>query len=197
MRSASFSGGRRLALAAGITAVAVTGVAGLASAALFTDSDTIGGNSATTGTVILDTATPTKTAWDIPNMAPGDVELFTVDVINKGSLGLRYAISSTSDNKDNKGLAEQLDAAVAFAADAKGCQSADFVRAAAYTGPLSALSLGSKATGSDDGDRDLKAGASEVMCVQLSLDSATTDEFQQATTGTTLTFDTEQTANNA
>lgn len=192
----SSTGGRRVALGAGVVAIAVTGVAGLASSALFTDNDVVGGSKVTTGTVVLDT-NPTSTVWKVPNMAPGDIEYSGIDVVNSGSLELRYAVESKSDDADGQGLAAQLDAAVASAAKGADCTVVDYAKADVYSGKLSGLFVGDKLTGGNAGDRVLKAGTDEQLCVQLSLPIATDDSYQDATTGTTLTFFSEQTVNNA
>ena len=63
---------RRLALGVGAASVAIVGVAGLASSALFTSQDTSTGNSFTTGTVAINTGAGTA-VFTVANMAPGDV----------------------------------------------------------------------------------------------------------------------------
>lgn len=193
MTSAS---GRRMALGAGVVAIAVTGVAGLASSALFTDNDVVSGSKVATGTIVLDT-NPTSTVWKVPNMAPGDVDYSGIDVVNSGSLELRYALTSDSDNADRQGLADKLDAAVVPAAKGADCTKADYATSPIFSGKLSGLFVGDKTTGGQTGDRVLAAGTDEQLCVKLSLNTDADNSFQDATTGTTLTFHSEQTANNA
>ena len=50
--------------------------------------------------------------------------------------------------------------------------------------------------GAQAGDRTLAGAASEVLCFQAALPSATTSTYQGATTTATFTFSAEQTQNN-
>ena len=56
--------------------------------------------------------------------------------------------------------------------------------------------LGDAAQGAQAGDRTLAAGASEVLCAQVTLPTSTGNTFQNLTTTATLKFDAEQTTNN-
>jgi hypothetical protein len=56
--------------------------------------------------------------------------------------------------------------------------------------------IGDSAAGQQTGDRTLAAGGSEVLCLQVSLPSATGNTYQAKTTTATFTFDAEQTTNN-
>ena len=56
--------------------------------------------------------------------------------------------------------------------------------------------LGDAAQGAQAGDRTLAAGASEVLCAQVTLPTSTGNTFQNLTTTATLKFDGEQTTNN-
>jgi spore coat-associated protein N len=184
--------GRRLTLGIGVVALAVTGVTGLASAALFTDNDTVTGNSVATGTVDLGVA-PASAAWGVGAVAPGWSDTYAIQVNNLGSLGLRYAVTSSSTNVDGKGLAGQLDAAVSTAGSVPACSGADFVTSPLYSGKLSGLVLGNPAAGQQSGDRAVSAASGEVLCVKLSMPKTVADNaFQGAETFTTLTFSSEQ-----
>ena len=184
--------GRRLALGIGTVALAATGVAGLATAALFTDSQNVTANSTTTGTVKLGVA-PATAAWTVTGVAPGWSSTYGIQVDNTGSLALRYAVTSSSTNPDTKALATQLDAAVVAAPSTAGCASADYTTSPLYAGKLSGLATGSPAAGPQAGDRQVSANAGEALCVRLSMPKTANDNpFQGATTVTTLTFDAEQ-----
>ena len=61
---------------------------------------------------------------------------------------------------------------------------------------LNGAAVGSSAQGANAGDRNLAAGASEVLCFRVSLALSTGNAFQGATSAATFTFDAEQTANN-
>ena len=188
--------GRRLILGVGTAALAVSGVAGLATAALFTDSQTVTANSATTGTVKLGVA-PAAAAWSVTGVAPGWSGVYGIQVDNTGSLALRYAVTSSSTNPDAKALATQLDAAVVAAASTAGCASADYVTSPLYAGKVSGLAMGNPAAGPQTGDRQVPANTGEALCVRLSMPKTANDNpFQGASTVTTLTFDAEQVVHN-
>lgn len=188
---------RRLVLGLGAASVAFVGVAGLASSALFTSQDTSTGNSFTSGTVAINTGSGAA-VFTAANMAPGDVNYGKVPVANAGSLQMRYAMSSSSTNADSKGLASTLTAKVVAISSAATCnQSAISGGTPIYSGLLSSAAFGSIAAGAQAGDRTLAAGASEALCVEVTFPVAATNGVQGASTSTTLTFDAEQTLNNA
>ena len=196
--------GRRLwqsgitfAVATATLAIAVTG-------AIFTDTDSRGSNTFSTGTVDISSGATTAIV-SFSNMAPGDTTgPQTVTVSNDGSLQLRYAVTSTATDTDAKGLAGELDLTVwAESSEVGGtagtCETP--------TSPLyDALALGTTtgtnvvgdpAQGADTGDRTLDAGISETLCFQVDLSSTTGNSFQDATTTATIDFVGEQTTNNA
>lgn len=188
-----------------LTGLAVLGVAGvgvtsLVTGAFFTDSQSVGGNSITTGSVDIG-VTPTEAAVTLPTMAPGDSITAPIAVKNNGSLALRYSLLSTSDATDANFLAAQLDMTVKTGVTT--CTTAGFsaTGAVAYgPGDFGSTSgtkvLGDAATGSNTGDRTLSAGASETLCLQVSLPSSTGNTYQAKTTTATFRFDAEQTVNN-
>jgi len=190
---------RRTALAAGVIAVAVAGVAGLASSALFTDSASVTGNSFTAGTVSIANGTGTA-AFNVSGLAPLSVEYGTVTVDNDGSLGLRYAVTASTTNADSKGLASALQVTAKAIATTDTCNAAVFAdpaNVAIYSGSLADFALGDSATGAQAGDRALGASDSEVLCLKIALPSTGSDNaLQGSTTSATFTFDAEQTANN-
>ena len=176
---------RRVALGAGVVALSVAGLAGLASSALFTSTDFTSADTYVTGTVVLSTA-GTAEAISLPNMAPGDSASRKFVVKNDGSLQYRYAVSSTSTG------AELSAAAVAVLVSGTCDKPGDEL----YKGSLADLRLGDKKTGADEGDRVLAAATDESLCLTVSLPTATGNDLQGKSNATTLTFDAEQTANN-
>ncbi len=190
---------RRTALAAGVLSVAVVSVAGLASSALFTSTDSISGSDFVAGTIDI---TDNDATFELTNteLAPGTVDFNKIVIDNDGSLGLRYVMTSVSANADGKGLRDQLElTVVATAADASCDAAAVAAGSPIYTGSLSAAAFGSTATGADSGDRELAANTSEALCMQVEFPNGTAavdNAFQGSTTSTTLTFDAEQTINN-
>jgi len=183
---------RRVGLFIAIVATGALAVAGVvASLALFTDSDALGANAFTTGTIILGLS-PTTALLTSSALMPGDNVNGTLVVTNSGTGALRYAMSSSSTNTDGKALATQMTMIV----KTLGTSCAAFDGTPLYTGALSAAAFGSNAAGAQAGDRTLAAAASETLCFRASLALATGNTFQNATTTTTFTFDSEQTANN-
>ena len=184
-----------------LVALGSTGLAVVGSGAVFTDTKTIGANTFTTGTVKLAT-TPTTAAVTLTNMAPGDSKVGSITVNNTGSLAQRYAVVSTADNTDGKGLAAQLQMTVKTGVTA--CTSAGFATdgTVVYTTSVFGTTAGTKvigdsAQGFQTGDRTLAATATESLCVLVSLPLTTGNGFQNATTTAAFTFNAEQTANNA
>ena len=188
---------RRVVLGAGALAVAFVGAAGIASSALFSDTDTSAGNAFTAGTVDINTGGGAS-VFTVSNLAPGTVSYGKLPVANDGSLELRYAVTSSSTNTDSKALAAQLDAkVVAIASDATCNAAAISGGTAIYDGKLGSLALGDSAAGAQGGDRVLAAASSEALCVQVAFPGASGNSYQGASTSTTVTFAAEQTANNA
>ncbi len=183
---------RRAYLFAALIAAAAMAAAGVASSlATFTDSDALGANTFTTGTVALGLS-PTTALLTSSALMPGDTVNGSLVVTNSGTAQLRYAMSSSSTNSDSKGLAAQMTLTV----KTLGTSCAAFDGTTLYSGALSAAAFGSNATGAQAGDRTLNGAASETLCFRAALALGTSNAFQNATTTTTFTFDSEQTANN-
>lgn len=181
-------------LAAASAAVAVS-----FTAAVFTDSDDSTVSPIVSGTV--DLTTGASVDFSLTNMAPGDsASVQQLTVTNGGSLALRYALTSTTDEDT---LAAELDLDVwdeSTEPSADGtCQ--DVTPASyLYQGLIGSTGgtavFGDPSTGDDTGDRTLAAAANEVLCFDVSLPIGTGNTAQGQTTNVTFTFDSEQTANN-
>ena len=109
------------------------------------------------------------------------------------------AVSSTATNADGKGLKDQL--VLTIKSGVTTCSNAAWGAdgSVLYTGDLDGTTgvlIGDPATGADPGDRNLLAGASEVLCFNVTLPLSTGTAFQAATSTATFTFDAEQTKNN-
>lgn len=169
--------------------VAMSGAA--ISLAQFTDSEALGGNSLSTGTIDL-SLSPTTALFTASAMMPGDAVNGTLVVSNAGTGQLRYAMTSSATNADGLGLATLLTLAVREVGS--GC--------AAFDGPLvsggilSGAAFGDPAQGADGGDRVLAGATSETLCFRASLPLTVPASIQGAATTVTFTFDAEQTANN-
>jgi predicted ribosomally synthesized peptide with SipW-like signal peptide len=189
----------RLRLVAGAISLvtATAGLAGVATNAWFTDTDTITANTFSSGTVSL-TATPATSALTLTNMAPSDTVTAPITVTNAGTLAQRYAVTSgTTENT----LAAQLD--LTIKSGVTTCTTGAFGASGTIIyGPADLGSttptkvVGDSAVGSQAGDRPLAVSANEVLCLQVSLPLGTNDTFQSLTSTATLTFNAEQTINN-
>lgn len=190
-----------------LTAVMLTGVVALATFgtfALFTTQETAGANAFSTGTVDL-TTTPASTVMSLSGMVPGDtVSDNPITASNTGTSELRYSVSSTATNADGLGLKDQLVMTVKtidVTTPETPCDNFDGTQL--YTGDLDSTAgriIGDPASGQDGvagtgGDRTLASNASETLCFEVNLPTATGNEYQNASTDATFTFDAEQTAN--
>ena len=185
----------------GLLMIGLLSTGGLAgTAALFTDTQAVGANTFTTGTLDLSTA-PLTAIVTFSAMAPGQETVGPVTVTNGGSLEMRYAISSvTTENV----LAAQLDFTVwdeAAESVVDGTCDAN-APATVLHGPLDVGStsginvVGDPTSGAQAGDRVVAASANEVLCFKASLPLATDNSFQGLTSTATFNFAAEQTANN-
>ncbi len=187
---------------AGILAIGVlsAGVR-LATQALFTDTVSVGANTFTTGTVDIAT-TPATALVTFSDMAPGDKITAAIEVSNDGTLELRYAVESTTDEDV---LAAQLDMTVRGpAAASTGCDDSGFgtfgtgvMYGAGDLGSTAGINLiGDPAQGAQANDRTLASLASEFLCFQVELPLATGNSFQGLTSTAIVAFISEQTVNN-
>ena len=184
-------------LTIGVLAVGVR----VATQALFTDTQSVGANTFSTGTVDLATS-PTSALVTLSAMAPGDKIVAPIQVSNSGTLEFRYAVRSTTTENV---LAGELDLTVRGpSAASTGCDIAGFgsfgsgvLYGGADLGSTGGTNLiGDPTQGSDSGDRTLAASASEYMCFQVELPIGATNAAQGLTSTATIDFISEQTANN-
>lgn len=188
------NGGRILA------SIAVLAVAGtifaFGSLALFTDQETVTGNAFSTGTIDL-VATPATAVVTAADMAPGDQVTAELDVANSGTLEFRYSATSTTTEDV---LASELELSIKTGVTT--CDDANWTTDGTdlYSGVLGTMAgvvlVGDPAQGTQAGDRVLAAGASEVLCVNVTLPLSAGSAAEGQTTTATFTFDAEQTANN-
>ena len=177
------------------TAVATTVTA--ATGAIFTDTQSVGGNVFSTGSVDISTS-PTSAVVTVTDMAPGDQVTNPITVSNAGSLQLRYAIQATSTEDV---LAAQLDATIKVGVTT--CDNSGFgVDGTVLYGPGDLGStagsnlVGDPTQGAQAGDRTLNASANEILCINVSLPLSTSSAFQSLSTTASFNFIGEQTANN-
>jgi spore coat-associated protein N len=178
----------------------VVSIALVGAIALFTDQETNPTNSFSTGTLDL-AIDPATAMFTVSAMAPGDVEYSGIQVTSSGSMGLRYAVSTTADG--NSTLDEQLDLTVdvvtSWGVDTTWYTADDVVGEANVYGPdgvLSSAAIGDPTQGVDAGDRTLAAAANERLRFKVTLPLSTDNSYQNATCTVAFVFDAEQTSNN-
>jgi hypothetical protein len=174
-----------------ILTAALSGVSALIllAAALYTDTASNG----------LDVnSSPTTVALTTTNMVGGSSVTGTLQVLNSGSLAMRYAIKSTTTENV---LADQLD--LTIKSGVSTCNTANFgLSGSVLYGPddlgkTTGLNLvGDPAQGAQSGDRTLAGNANETLCLQVKLPVATGATYQGRTTTATIALIAEQTANN-
>ena len=179
-------------LVAGVLALGVVGAS-----ALFTKAASSTSNMFTSGSVNL-SVTPGTAIVSMSSMMAGDSATGPVTVTNTGTGALRYTIKSTTTENT---LAGQLTLTVK--SGVATCDTANFAASGAVLyGPAALGSatginvVGDPAAGSQAGDRPLAAGASEVLCMQVTLPLSTDSTYQNRTTTATFDFSAEQTMNN-
>ena len=176
----------------------LAGLGGLAGYAVFTDTASVGGNTFTTGTVLIST-TPTTALVTFSDMAPGDSVQPNAGIVitNGGTLALRYAITSTTTEDV---LAAALDLTIRAIDTEATIACDDFTGAILYatadlgsTGGINVV--GDPAQGDQGADRVLAASASETLCFRVALPLSATGP-EGTTTTATFAFQAEQTKNN-
>jgi hypothetical protein len=191
---------RRLVATAGIVGLSVIALGSLSTGAFFTDQTSVDSADITTGSVKINTNPTTAATLDFAatNMAPGDSAYKKLQVLNDGSLALRYS----ADGSASAALGGQLEvtvymlptAATACTAGSVAALTPLFAPAPLGTGPTQLF--GNPATGADTGDQVLSAGSQDGLCIVATLPTTTGNAFQDTTTTLSFHFDAEQTANN-
>ncbi|HEX5824802.1 MAG TPA: TasA family protein [Candidatus Limnocylindrales bacterium] len=182
---------RRRGIVALLGAVSLLTIgAGSMSLAQFTDTDASTW-SFTAGTIDISTSPTVLTA--VNNMMPGANATQALTVTNGGSGDLRYAISVAATNP----LGTALQLTIKGPDGGVGASCALFNGASILVATtLNGAAVGNPVQGAHAGDRNLLAGANEVLCLRVSLPLTTGNASQGASSTATFTFDAEQTANN-
>lgn len=185
-------------------AVAGATLAVVATGALFTDSQSVGGNTFETGDVEITTSVTTDlVSYTSPKMMPGDSVVDLLTVTNGGTVEMRYAATSTTDEDT---LAAQLDLVIWDEAEETSsgdstCDSTPPATTLYATGDLGSTTgvnvIGDPAQGANTGDQVLAAAATQDLCFKVSLPSSTGNTYEALSTTATFAFEAEQTANNA
>ena len=189
---------RRLVATAGIVGLSVIALGSLSTGAFFTDQTSVDSADITTGSVKINTNPNATLDFAATNMAPGDSAYKKLQVLNNGSLALRYS----ADGSATAALGGQLEVTVyMLPTAATACTPASV---ASLTPLFNAAPLGTGTTqlfgdptpGADTGDQVLSAGGQDGLCVVAELPTGTGNAFQNTTTTLSFHFDAEQTANN-
>lgn len=184
----------------GVSAVSLTS---LASTALFTSTQSTSASVVTSGSVDLTLGGSAATTLAVSAMAPGDAKYGVVSVQNSGSQESRYSAKATWSA--GNALTSALTLSVRSIASAGATCDATLAwgtadlatNANAASNATTAALFGSATAGQQTGDRTLGAASTEYLCVRLALPSAAGNSVANLTSNLTLTFDAEQTANNA
>lgn len=195
--AASSNGGTAVKILATIAVLAMAGgIFTISSLALFTDSESVAGNSFAAGSVDL-VATPASAVVTASAMAPGDQQTASLVVANSGTLELRYAVTSTTTEDV---LAGQL--ALTIKSGVTTCDEANWATdgTVLYSGVLGTAAtttiFGDVTQGAQAGDRVLAASANETLCFNVTLPLAAANAAQGLSSSATFAFEAEQTANN-
>ena len=180
---------RRRGIVALLGAVSLLTIgAGSISLAQFTDNSSATW-AFTAGTIDISTSPTVFTA--VNPMMPGDNSTQSLTVSNAGTGDLRWSLAVAATNT----LGSALQLTIKTQDGGGGCAAFTGTSVLAAT-TLNGAALGSSAQGAQAGDRNLAAGASEVLCFRVSLPLTTGNALQGITSAATFTFDAEQTANN-
>lgn len=187
----------RRPVVASLLALALLGML-LTSAAVFSGATDNPDNLVAIGTLDVASA-PVSVAVTGSGLGPGDVVADELDVRNDGSLELRYAVTSTTDETTlASALVFEVRTGVTDCTPAGADADGTLVAGPGPLGTTTGMALiGDPTQGDDAGDRTLAAGASEVLCLRVEL-PASADEAALADRSSTavLRLDAEQTGAN-
>ena len=161
--------------------------------AVFSDSQAVGSNTFSTGTVDI-SSSPTSALVTYSSMAPGDKVTAPITISNAGTLQMRYAMSTSISGSTT--LSDGL--TLAIKSGVTTCSNAGFATdgTSVYSGTLTAGAIGDASQGAQTGDRTLNHSTSEVLCFQVQLPTSATNSLQNLSATATFTYSAEQTANN-
>lgn len=175
----------RLRAALGLGVVLSAGVMG--THAYWTDSVSVQGATFSTGALDLqvnnlDAAVDFSTI-SLAGMVPGNTTAGVLTVKNAGTVPLKYTATSAATNADGKGLGAALAAKITGASSVTGSGASRTCGGSALPGTGTSLNGSIISTG-----RTLAVGATETLCVQVTLSATAPSALQAATTTATLSF---------
>ena len=153
----------------------------------WTDSAAISGTTFTAGTIDLkvnnaDTVTG-YTTLNLATMVPSNTVAGVLTIKNTGTAPVKYTAVSTASNADAKGLGAALVVKVTGDASVTGTSPSATCAGTALAGTATGLGGNLVTTG-----RLLAGGASESVCVQVTLPGNAVSALQGATTNAGFTF---------
>lgn len=188
---------RRFIATTAIIGLAVAGVTGLTTSALFTNTDSAGQSGFVSGTIDI---TPAATDFTVEagNAAPGDTFYAPVNVSNSGTLQLRYATELKASDESDAVILPYLTFTVFAEVTPENCAAGVVPSSSIGSAVLGHNThwIGSSQPGEQSGDRQLDATRAESLCIALKLSEEAGNDVQNTKAGLTLTFHAEQTANN-
>ncbi|MEM1333739.1 MAG: hypothetical protein AAGG08_09800 [Actinomycetota bacterium] len=146
----------------------------------FADDETIGDNLITAARVDIGIGTRTVPLVGA-NLAPGDVRRGSIELTNDGTVGLRYALRGEEVGASNRELASWMTWRAQWAGPSAACPSTLGAEATVIDGAVLGAGgplLGDAATGPDPGDRVLRPGERDLLCLEVSLDLAAPNSVQ-------------------
>lgn len=166
----------------------VTAFGAVTTSAFWTDQVNVTGGTFSAGTLDLEVNDDPDdavalTTLGLTAMVPGNSAAGVLKVENTGTVPLAYDAVAAATNPDGKNLAGGLSVKVTGAATTSGSAPATTCSGAALTGTGSTLSGGLVTT-----KRVLQPGASENLCIQITLPAAASNAYQGSTTVATFTF---------
>jgi hypothetical protein len=183
---------RLLAVAGALAIGALTLIAAPGTGALWRDSDQLSGGTIRSGELSLvnggagtQSADYAFTELAGTGLAPGRWSQAPLTIRNAGSADLVYRLATTTAS-DPTGMAASLRLRVQQVAAATSCPTG--VGAAEPTGPVTGLYTGPLLGASTTPARQLAVGASEALCLRVTLDSGAPSAAQGSSTVITFTF---------
>lgn len=121
------------------------------------------------------------------NLVAGDSFDAQLEIVDSGSLDLRYAMTSSASGSAD--LASTLQVAVRTKTS-NACSVRD--GSTLYSGPLSGAAIGDPTYGAQAGDRTLASGGSESLCFAVTLPTSATSTVAAQSVSATFDFLAEQ-----
>lgn len=164
------------------------GIGATGTFAFWTDDVVVSGTTFTAGTLDLQVdgadSLPAYTSLTMSSMVPGNSIAATLVVKNNGTAPLKYTASSSATNTPvGKDLAAALTVKVTGDTSTSGSGVAKTCAGSALAGTGTSLNGSIVSTG-----RQLAAGATETICVQVTLGAGASTTLQGGSTAATFTF---------